>query len=251
METSIKDLSGIEVVILPDLETLSYKAVALIRERSKECIASRGKFVIALSGGSTPRELYGLLGGFPLRDQVDWSRVHFFWSDERCVPKDDEASNFRMAAEALFSKISVPEGNIHRIKGEKEPEEGAREYEEEIRDFFRTSRYPSFDLFLLGVGEDGHTASLFPGAETLRETERLSLPVYMKGAVLKRITLSLPVLNAAHHILFLVSGRSKAAVVGKILGGKEDREKYPAGLVQPPHGRVTWLIDKEAASQLK
>jgi 6-phosphogluconolactonase len=251
MENSLTEACRFKVLVLPHSEALFHKAAAFTAEQTSEDIASRGKSVIALSGGSTPSALYSLLGDSPFKDRVDWPRVHFFWSDERCVPKEDQASNFRLAFDTLLSRVSVPEANIHRIKGEKEPSEGARDYEREMRKFFRTARFPNFDLILLGVGEDGHTASLFPGSEALAEKERPVLPVYVKRPGLNRITLSLPVLNHARHILFLVSGSSKAPIVCEILGEGGKKDKLPAGLVQPLNGRVTWLIDQEAASLLK
>ena len=251
METPLTGEFKPEVRILPNLEVLSREAAAIYLRLSEKCISSKGRFVVALSGGSTPRRFYSLLSEVPYRDQVDWRRVHFFWADERCVPKEDEASNFKLAFDAFLSKVPVPEGNLHRIRGEKEPAEGAEGYEKEIGAFFGREGSPVFDLILLGVGEDGHTASLFPDSNALRETNRLVIPVYLRRPGFDRVTLSLPVLNQADHVLFLVSGRSKAAIVREILGEGAKRKSYPAGLVQPVKGRVTWLIDEEAASELK
>jgi 6-phosphogluconolactonase len=250
METPLTQKSKIEVRILPDLEALSREAGALLVELANDSIASKGRFVVALSGGVTPRRMYSLLGGTPFRDQVDWGHVHFFWTDERCVPEGDEASNFKRADDLFLSKVLVPKENIHRMKGEEEPAKAAEDYEREIREFFGKPGYPNFDLVLLGLGEDGHTASLFPESESLHEKRKLVIPIYLKRPSLNRITLSLPVLNSAKDVLFLVAGESKVPIIRKVLGEGGHKESYPAGLIQPVNGKVTWLIDQEAASKL-
>jgi 6-phosphogluconolactonase len=235
------------VQVLPDLEAISHEAASLFVNASRDSIATRKKFAVAISGGSTPGRLYTLLGSSPYCDQVDWGKVHFFWADERCVPKEDEASNFKVAFDRLLSKVPIPDENIHRIKGEEEPEKAARDYEADIRKFFGASGLPVFDLVLLGMGEDGHTASLFPGSKSLEETARLAVPVYLEKDNRNRITLTLPALNNAAQILFLVAGRSKAAVLSEILSGGKRKMEFPAGRVRPVQGKVTWLIDREAA----
>jgi len=191
------------------------------------------------------------LGSEAYRHQVDWQHVHFFWADERCVLKEDEASNFKTAFDALLSKIALPDKNIHRIKGEEAPDKAARDYEGEIRRFFGESDRPRFDLVILGVGEDGHTASLFPGSKSLEERVRLAIPVYLEGPKKNRITLTLPVLNNADQILFLVAGPSKAAILSEILGDRKKKKGFPAGLIRPSHGNMIWLIDHEAGGKLR
>jgi len=238
------------IEVLPDLEALSLRAASIFVSASKNSIAAKKRFAVAISGGSTPRRLYTLLGSEAYRDQVDWQHVHFFWADERCVPKDDEASNFRIAFDALLSKIALPQENIHRIKGEEAPDKAARDYEEEIRRFFGESERPGFDLIILGMGEDGHTASLFPGSKSLEETVKLAIPVYLEKPGKNRITLTLPVLNSADQILFLVAGPSKAAVLSEVLGEGEKKKGFPVGLVRPDHGSMIWLIDQEAVRKL-
>ncbi|HUL23521.1 MAG TPA: 6-phosphogluconolactonase [Thermodesulfobacteriota bacterium] len=250
METLIVDKSNWRVEVLPDSETLSLRAASIFVSASKNSIATKKRFAVAISGGSTPRRLYVLLGSDAYRHQVDWQHVHLFWVDERCVPKEDEASNFRMAYDPLLSKVALPDKNIHRIKGEEAPDKAARDYEEEMRRFFGESERPRFDLILLGMGEDGHTASLFPGSKSLEETVRLAIPVYLEGPKKNRITLTLPVLNNADQILFLVSGPSKAAVLSEILGDGEKKKRFPAGMIRPARGNPTWLIDREAAGKL-
>jgi 6-phosphogluconolactonase len=251
VETPVIEKSNGKIEVLSDLEALSLRAASIFVSASRNSIATKRRFAVAISGGSTPRRLYTLLGSETYRDQVDWQHVHFFWADERCVPKEDEASNFRTAFDTFLSKIALPDKNIHRIKGEEAPDKAARDYEEEIRRFFGESEWPGFDLIILGVGEDGHTASLFPGSKSLEETVRLAIPVYLGEPSKNRITLTLPVLNNAVQILFLVAGPSKAGVLSEILGDREKRKWFPAGLVRPAHGEVTWLVDHDAAGKLK
>ena len=174
--------------------------------------------------------------------------MHLFWSDERCLPRNHEQSNFRIAYDELISCIWIPYENIHRIIGELSPWEAAGYYEAEMKKHFRED-LPAFDLMMLGVGSDGHTASLFPGSEALKEKQRLSLPVFSHTALHWRVTLTLPVLNAARQVLFLVSGRSKAGIVGSLIGRKESKG-YPAAMVKPSAGNITWLLDRDAASEL-
>jgi 6-phosphogluconolactonase len=236
--------------VFSDLEEISHKAAEVFTNFSRSCIASQQKFSAAISGGSTPRRLYTLLSSDQYRNEVHWPSVHFFWTDERCVPKEYKESNFKTAFDALLSKIPIRDENIHRIRGEEDPDKGARDYEEDVETFFGMSGWPIFDLILLGLGEDGHTASLFPGSNLLKERIRLAAPVYLEKPNWNRITLTLPVLNNATQILFLVAGHSKADVVYEILGNGRKKEKYPAGLISPVHGSITWLIDQEAARKL-
>jgi 6-phosphogluconolactonase len=251
METPVIEKSNGTIEVLSDLEALSLHAASIFVSASKNSIAAKKRFAVAISGGSTPRRLYTLLGSDAYRHRVDWQTVHFFWADERCVPKEDEASNFRTAFDTFLSKIALPDKNIHRIKGEEAPDKAARDYEEEIRRFFGESERPGFDLIILGVGEDGHTASLFPGSKSLEERVRLAIPVYLGEPGKNRITLTLPVLNNADQLLFLVAGPSKAAVLSEILGERKKKKGFPAGLIRPAHGNMTWLIDQEAARKLR
>jgi len=250
METPVIQKSNVKVEVLPDLEAVCLRAALIFVNSSVNSIAAKKQFVAAISGGSTPRRLYGLLGSEAYRYQVDWQHVQIFWVDERCVPKEDEASNFRTAFDTFVSKVALPDKNIHRIRGEEAPDRAAKDYEEEIRRFFGEGERPRFDLIVLGMGEDGHTASLFPGSKSLEETVRLAIPVYLEEAKKNRITLTLPVLNNADRILFLVTGASKAGVLSEILGDGEKKKVFPAGLIRPAHGAITWLIDHEAAEKL-
>ena len=203
-------------------------------------IAQKDFFTVALSGGSTPKILYQLLADEPFRTQVPWSSTHFYWSDERHVPPDHPDSNYRMAHEAMLSRVPVPESNVHRIRSENpSAEQAADEYEKIV--------VPRLDLILLGLGPDGHTASIFPGSEVLHETKRLVAAPWVEKLNAYRITMTLPLLNNGASILFLVSGKEKAGIVKEVLEGPK---KYPAQFVQPTNGELIWMLDKDAASDL-
>lgn len=238
-----------EVRVFKDLDALSLAAAGEVVSLSKEAIALHETFAVALSGGSTPKGLYSLLGQFPYRDEIDWKRVLVFWADERCVPPTHPESNFRLAFDAFLSKVSPPAENIRRIAGEEDPGRAAEQYEQDIRSHFGAVSFPTFDLMILGAGGDGHTASLFPGSDVLREKKRLAAPVYLEPAKRNRVTLTLPVLNHAAKVLFLAAGRAKAGVVHEILENGNPKQ-YPAGLIEPVRGSVTWMIDQEAAGSL-
>jgi 6-phosphogluconolactonase len=201
--------------------------------------------VVALSGGSTPRTTYALLASDEFAARVDWPRVRVFWGDERCVPPDHPDSNYRMAREALLDKVPIPTENVHRMRGELPPDQAATAYQAELEAVLGASG--RFDLILLGMGADGHTASLFPGTAALEERERTVVAVYVKRLRAWRVTLTLPVINAGRHVLFLVSGTAKAPTLARIRAG----ELLSAGLVQPDQGQLTWLVDMAAAGQLK
>lgn len=238
-----------EVFFLDDAEAVGLRASSIFKERAKAAVASKGRFSVAVSGGSTPLRLYEILGG-ALRKDIPWDRTDIFWADERCVAPGHEDSNYKMVYEALISRTDVPAVNIHRIKGEMSPEEAAEEYEGELRRFFANSGPPAFDLVVLGLGEDGHTASLFPESTVLSEKVRFAVPVYVERLRNWRITLTIPVLNNSSSILFLVTGLKKAGILKEILTDSAAGQKYPAGLISPVAGVVTWLIDREASSLL-
>lgn len=227
-------------------------AARLFVEWAWQFIAREKFFFVALAGGNTPREMYRLLGSPEFRTQVDWGKVHLFWSDERAVPPDHAESNYGMARRELLVRVPIPPGNVHRMEAER-PNLGraAQEYEETLRQYLRldSSGLPRFHLVLLGVGTDGHTASLFPGARNLRNTLRwVSTPIHPKLRS-RRMTLTVPVLNAAHHVLFLVTGAEKAEVLRKVLEQKSD-PPLPAQLVTVPHGHRMFLMDEAAAALL-
>lgn len=239
-----------EVVILPDPEALAHEAARRFVALAREAAGSRERFSVALAGGSTPSRLYRLLAEEPYRSQVPWDAVHLFWGDERCVAPGDPGSNYRMAEENLTSRVPVRPEHIHRVRGELEPATAARDYEQEIQDFF-CGPHARFDLILLGLGEDGHTASLFPNSPALAETERLvaaATAVYQDRPA-QRVTFTLPVLNSARQVLFLVTGSAKAAAVQAAMEGADER--LPARQIQPAAGQLTWMLDAEAARLLE
>ena len=238
-----------QVSVFADSEELSHAAAERFVSLSQAAIIAQGRFATALSGGSTPRRLYSLLGEPPYREAIDWKRVHVFWADERCVPPSREESNYRLAADMFLLKAAVPVENIHRIRGEEGAAVAAAEYQEELRRFFSGSQTPVFDLVILGAGVDGHIASLFPGSALLLEQSRWVVPVYREKPGINRVSLTLPVLNQAAHVLFLVSGKDKADIAYKVL--RSDHQKYyPAGLVQPVAGTLSWFLDEAAASRI-
>ena len=241
-----------EIIVCRDENELNRKAAAQFITLAGDAIARSGRFAVALSGGSTPKALYSLLASPECRNLVDWSRVHLFWGDERCVPPGHPDSNFRMVREALLARIQFPNENIHRMPGEREPAEAVAAYEAEIKDFFgvKPGGWPRFDLIFLGLGEDGHTASLFPGTDAANETAHLVTVAYVQRLESYRLTLTLPVINAAALVTFLVSGESKAAIVREILLADGASCSYPAAKVRPSEGRLTWMIDAEAAKKL-
>jgi 6-phosphogluconolactonase len=245
-------MKDFERIVCKDIPELSAQAAAEFVRQANERSATAGRFVVALSGGSTPRALYSLLAGAEFQSQVPWDRVHFFWGDERCVPPDHPDSNYRMACESLLSKVPVPEENIHRIEGEEKPEIAAAKYEKAIRDFFQLadSELPRFDLILLGLGDDGHTASLFPGSEALQETRRLAVATYVEKLKSHRVTLTLPVLNHAANIFFLVAGENKTGILKDVLQ-RESSKSLPARQIHPLNGRLVWFVDRAADASLQ
>lgn len=216
---------------------------------AREAIERDGTFTVALAGGSTPVGMYRLLSDEPYRSQVEWQRVLFFWSDERCVPPDHPESNYGAAAEALVSHLGVPETNVHRMRGELAPQVAADEYEEEVTSWVPGTP-PRFDLILLGMGDDGHTASLFPGTVALDATVRLVVANVVPKLETTRLTFTAPLINAARRVMFLVTGENKAEALKAVLEGPRDTDTYPSQLVRPRDGLLTWLLDEPAARLL-
>jgi len=244
--------SSLEIRTLNTPQELFEAAAELVASTASEAIAERGRFTIALSGGSTPKNLYNLLAT-NARSSLPWDRMFFFFGDERHVPPTDPESNYRMANEAMLSKVPVAPGNVFRVEAEK-PDAGAAAtaYEQTLRKFFalEAGQIPAFDLILLGMGPDGHTASLFPGTEALQEKSKLFVANWVEKLKTHRLTLTLPVLNAARCVAFLVSGTDKAPVLKSVLEGDAPGEQYPAKLVRPAQGKLIWLLDRAAASGL-
>jgi 6-phosphogluconolactonase len=235
-----------EIIICRDLSELSRQSAERFSQLVNQSVQGSGRFTVSLSGGSTPKHLYSLLGSPNYKERIPWNNVHLFWGDERCVPPDHPESNFGIVRESLLSKIEIPAENIHRMAGEREPQAAAAEYEKHLQEFFglESGALPRFDLILLGIGEDGHTASLFPGSDALNETERLVISPFVEKLNSYRLTLTLPVLNSGAEVWFLVTGASKADAVKKVLRGSAD---LPAAKVQPVNGRLVWFITQDAA----
>jgi 6-phosphogluconolactonase len=239
-----------EIVTCEDLQDLSNKAAELFVKLFQQSIQSDGRFTVALSGGHTPSALYSLLGSDAYRQKIDWSKVHLFWGDERCVPPDDPQSNYRMTSETLLKHVPIPEQNVHRVRAEMADHNSAAEdYEKQLRSFFGDG-LPRFHLILLGMGPDGHTASLFPGTAALQDTMHLVTANYIEKFGTFRITLTYSVINNAANVVFLISGADKAPVLKEVLEGKYLPELLPSQNVNPSNGKLLFLIDRAAASQL-
>jgi 6-phosphogluconolactonase len=239
-----------EVRVFDTIPELMRAAADEVVRGAEEAVREQGFFAWALSGGSTPRDLYSLLAQPPYRDRLPWSAIHVFWGDERHVPPDHPDSNFRMAREAMLDAVPLPPRNVHRIRAEEpDAEVAAKAYETELRDFFHLSPgdWPRFDLILLGLGKDAHTASLFPGGEAVHESERLVVAPWVAAQNTFRITLTPPVLNHARLVAFLAAGDDKAEPLRAVLEGARDPERYPAQIVE---GNRLWLVDRAAACLL-
>jgi len=238
--------------VLTTPQELFAAAAEEVVRAANQAVAERGRFTIALSGGSTPKSLYNLLAT-NARTSLPWDRMFFFWGDERHVPPTDSDSNYRMANEAMLSKVPVPAGNVFRMAAENPDATAAAEaYEQTLRKFFQlqAGEFPRFDLILLGMGPDGHTASLFPGTAGLQEKSRLVIANWVEKLKAHRLSLTRPVLNAARCVAFLVSGTDKATVLRSVLEENVPGEQYPAKLVQPKDGKLIWFLDRAAASAL-
>jgi 6-phosphogluconolactonase len=205
---------------------------------------------VALSGGSTPKVIYELLATPAWSQKNDWKKIHFFWGDERGVPADHPDSNYRMTKQALLSKIPVPEGNVHRVQTELGAEKAAEAYEKTLREFFPGEPWPPIDLMLLGLGENGHTASLFPHIKMLHEQKKWVAAEYIEEVKMDRISMTAPAINYARKTVFLISGKSKAEVVHDVLRGKHQPEQLPSQLIHPTNGPYLWLLDRDAAAQV-
>lgn len=228
-------------------EELAEAAARDFAAKAEAAIGERGRFAFALAGGSTPEASYEALAR-DYADKLDWSRVHVFFGDERTVPPHHEDSNYRMAQRTLLSRVTL--GSVHRMRCELPPTEAASDYEEQLREFFGPDETPSFDLILLGIGEDGHTASLFPETAALDVTDRWVVANPVLKLETMRLTLTIPVVNAAKAVTFLVAGESKAGALREILEGGADPRAYPAKFVRPEGGDLTWMVDRAAAKRL-
>lgn len=237
-----------EIKIFPTIEELNRFAADEFVRLSREAIAASGRFTVALSGGSTPRKLYALLASDEYKNRIEWQKVHFFFGDERNVSPNDEESNFRMANEAMFSKLDVSAENIHRFQTELTDAKAiAARMENEVKTFFdlKENEFPRLDLFFLGMGDDGHTASLFPETAALTEDKKIVVENYVTKFDAFRLTFTFPAINNAKNIIFLIAGADKAEVLKEVLEGEE--KKYPAQNINPPDGELLFLLDEKSA----
>jgi 6-phosphogluconolactonase len=238
------------IQIYPDYETLSLAAANLFLEKARRNVEQFGRFSVALSGGSTPKRMFELLAQPSTSDAFPWENTHVFWGDERCVPGDDARSNILMAHQTLLDHVPIPEKNIHPPLCDQDPVAAASRYEVILKEFFM-DRPVRFDLIWLGLGANGHTASLFPNTPVLEEEKRLAAEVFVEQQEMWRVTLTLPVLNQAETVVFLVSGQKKAEILQQVLEGPSTAARFPAQLVQPESGNLVWMVDQEAAAKLK
>lgn len=243
-------LNNARVEIWRDAPELAERAAELLIGISREAVKANGVFTLALSGGSTPKALYDLLAEDTYSPRIWWEQTQVYWSDERCVPSDHPDSNFRMAHEALLSRVPIPDASVHRMRGEDKPEAAAAAYSAElVRQF--GSEDTKFSLLLLGMGDDGHTASLFPGSPALKDDSHLVVAPFVKKLSAHRLTLTLRALNAAAQVIFLAAGESKAATLKLVLEDDSVASAaLPAKLVQPVKGELIWLVDEGAAKDL-
>lgn len=235
--------------IFEDLEALSVAAADLVVRESRVAAEAKRPFSLVLSGGSTPRRSYELLATAPWRDRIQWPNVHVFWGDERVVPVSDPRSNARMATEAFLDKVPIPESQVHPVYRDESARRMAEDYEAILRRFF-DQRPPCFDLVLLGLGENGHTASLFPRTEVLGEHHHWVRDLFLPEQDMYRVTMTVPLLNLARRVAFLVAGEQKAQVLRDVLEGPYRPEILPAQLVHPVDGHLEWLVDAAAAARL-
>ena len=238
-----------EIYILNDRRELADRLASDFQTAVEDSQNGGKRISIALSGGSTPRVFFQRLALPPYSERIPWSHVNLFWGDERCVPPDDEQSNFKMANDTFISKVNIPDQNVHRIIGENAPEAEALRYANEIQKYVRSNNgFPEFDWIFLGMGGDGHTASLFPSAQTINEKKSICVVAEHPETGQKRISLSLPVINNAKRVSFLVAGKEKAKVLKEILEKGDSPLPYPASKINPENGVLEWYLDKAAAS---
>lgn len=252
-EPGAGSMASPHIVVCPDPEALVREAAHYFVRMAREAISARGRFTVALAGGATPRPLYEMLASPSWREQIDWSHVHIFWGDERLVPADHVESNYQMVNLALLAKVPVLAANVHPVPTELgDPQAVAVAYERTIRQDFaaNTEDVPRLDLSLLGLGANGHTASLFPHSRSLGELRTLVADSFIPELGQHRISMTLPLINQSRHILFLVSGAAKSVVVNEVIFGQNDPQRLPAQLIRPVAGTLTWMLDQAAAARL-
>ncbi|MCU0574153.1 MAG: 6-phosphogluconolactonase [Syntrophobacteraceae bacterium] len=248
--TTTAQIAMTRLHVFPDNPGFVRGAADFIVGAAADAIAERGRFIIALSGGGTPRPVYARLATADYRDRIQWDKVHVFFGDERCVPPDDPRSNYRMVRDAWLDHSPIPAENIHRIRGEDDPAIESLRYEQDMARLVRSDRLPVLDLILLGMGHNGHTASLFPGTAALREMGRRVVAQYVEVVTAWRVTFTAPLINAGRHVVFLVEGTGKAEMLWNVLQGPFQPDVWPAQLIQPMNGELHWLVDAAAAAKV-
>lgn len=231
----------------PDADALARESAYHFIECANEAIAERDRFIVALAGGSTPLAVYQTLATVELVPRIDWEKVHIFWGDERCVAPTHEDSNYRMSFDGMLRHLPIPVKQIYRMEGELEPKDAAKAYENRLKQFFQ-QKTPQFDLILLGLGNDGHTASLFPETKALTETKRWVMANYVRKISSWRLTMTARLINQAANVTFLVSGEGKAEALQRVLAGRYTPEEFPAQMIRPERGQLYWFLDRPAAA---
>lgn len=237
------------VKVVHDQNAVGYAAAEHFLDVYQRSVTARGRFCVALSGGSTPRYLHRLLASEAFSRRIDWAEVELYWGDERCVPPDHPDSNYRMARQTLIDLVPIPQTNVHRILAELDPQVAAADYERVLEAGF-TAEDSRFDLILLGMGGDGHTASLFPGSAALDVRDRLVVANYVEKLSAWRITFTALFINTAAHVVFMVTGEEKADALRAVLKGEHHPQKLPAQFIKPENGELLWIVDEAAASRL-
>lgn len=239
-----------EIRIFNDIENLSHAAGELFVKQAADSIAERDRFLVVLNGGNTPIRLFRLLAT-DYRDQAEWKKVHVFWGDERCVPPEDAGSSYGQVRDVMLSRVPLPDSNIHRVQGELEPMPASEDYDRVLKDFADDGfNWPRFDLVYLGMGEDGHTASLFPGSPVNMTEPVIPVTAHYQDRPANRVTLTPAVFNSARLVVFMVVGEKKAPTLAEVLSDRYNPEQYPAQRIKPKHGKLIWLVDEEAARKL-
>lgn len=238
--------------VFKNAEQLSHALAEWITSLIEETLSRQEQFSLVLSGGNTPKKLHILLASSPFKDRIDWKKIHVFFGDERAVPLDDERNNARMAFDTLLNKVPVPPEQIHIMDTDLSPEAAAMEYEEELCEYFGTDILPvkTFDLVLLGMGDDGHTLSLFPGTPIIHEEKSWVSSFFLKSQNMNRITLTKNIVNRAKHIVFMISGKEKANALHEVVEGVRNPDQYPAQVILPTSGELHFFMDEAAASLL-
>ncbi|HEY4150993.1 MAG TPA: 6-phosphogluconolactonase [Chitinophagaceae bacterium] len=238
-----------ELHIFKDADQLSREAAKWMADCISATLQKQDRFTLVLSGGSTPKKLHMLLAASPYKEQIDWSRLHIFWGDERAVPFEDERNNARMAYDTLLNHVPVAPAHIHVMRTDMDPENSATEYERLLRRYFDETG-PTFDLVLLGMGDDGHTLSLFPGTAVVHEETKWATAYFLKAQSMYRITLTAPVVNRSAKVAFLATGPGKAAALKEVIEGDYLPDTYPSQVIDPIEGELHWFVDEAAAARL-